>query len=72
MDKTKTKGTPPGVRSDVIEAGHRSECDKATSYSWGTESTEKSVPILVFRCSCGAAEKRVDAATGEILKEDLA
>lgn len=71
MDTKKIKWTSTGIRPDVIETGHRSDCDKELNKFHGTYSTEN-VCENVYRCTCGAAELRVNITTGEISKEKMA
>lgn len=71
MDKRKIERQEAGVREDVAQSWHRSDCDKEVCYFWGTESKGESV-LRVYRCACGASESRTDVATGEILERKVA
>lgn len=70
MDEVKVKGKASGIREDELEAGHRRGCNKEPDFFVGTHSVE-GVCHKVFGCACGATERRVDATTGEILKEEV-
>lgn len=59
------------VCSDELKARHRSGCDREPCYYWGRKCTAE-CNIQMFRCSCGAEERGIDHATGEILEEEMA